>query len=112
MAAPANKTRADLARAVLRRLRILRAGEAPTAVMQTQVDEAYDGLYSELSHHGVAYWDRDGIPVEVFQPLSRVCAFEIADAFGKQFDAGDAMARLRAVAAKPWSGKPVVTEYF
>ena len=112
MPAPTDKTRADLAKAVLREIRVLRAGEAPTAVQQVQVDDKYDAIYAELGVIGVAFWDQAGIPVVVLDPLSMLIAARLAPSFGKDYAAGDAMRRLYAVAAKPWSGRTVRVTHF
>ena len=112
MSAPADKTRTDLARAALAEIRILRGGEAPTAVQEAQSNQKYDAIYAELGILGVGFWDIDAIPVLVFDPLSMLVAQRLAPSFGKDYSAGDAMARLYAVAAKPWSGKTVRADYY
>lgn len=112
MAAPADKTRIDLARAALTEIRVLRGGEAPTAVQEAQANQKYDAIYAELGVLGVAFWDADAIPVSVFDPVSMLVAQRLAPSFGKDYAAGDAMMRLYAVAAKPWSGKPVRADYY
>lgn len=112
MAAPADKTRLDLAKAVLLEIRVLRGGEAPGDVRQTQVDQKYDAIYGELGQIGVAFWDADSIPLLVFDPLTMILAQRLAPSFGKEYSAGDAMQRLYAVAAKPWSGKTVRSKYY
>ncbi len=112
MPAPADKTREDLARAALTEIRVLRGGEAPGDVRRAQSDQKYDALYGELGHHGIAFWDIDSIPVAVFDALTMLVAARLAPSFGKDYSPGDAMTRLRAVAAKPWSGTTVTAEYF
>ena len=107
----ADKTRQDLARAALAEIRILRGGEAPNAVQEAQSNTKYDALYAELGVQGVAVWDADAIPVAVFDPLAMLVAQRLAPSFGKEYAAGDAMLRLRIVAAKPWSGRPVRVEH-
>lgn len=96
----------------MQEIRVLRSGEAPTAAQQTQANDKYDALYAELGVHGIAFWDADAIPVTVFDPMSMLLAQRLAPSFGKEYAAGDAMARLRAVAAKPWSGHPVKVVHY
>lgn len=75
-------------------------------------EEAYAGLYAEWQNVGLAFWDEGAIPVVVFRPVTRLLAAEIAPAFNKPYETQGALARLEAVAAKPWSGKPVRAQYF
>jgi hypothetical protein len=112
MAAPAHKTRMDLAKAALLEIRVLRGGEAPTDVAKAQSDQKYDAIYAELGVIGVAFWDADAIPVSVFDPVTMLVAQRLAPSFGKEYSSGDAMTRLYAVAGKPWSGRTVRAEYF
>lgn len=112
MAEPAARTQSDLARRALTHLRIVRAGEAPTAVQETDAIAAYVGLYAELGNLGVAFWDIESIPVLVFEPLSRLLAQELAAGFGKDYAAGEALSRIYAAAAKPWSGRTVQVKYY
>lgn len=112
MAAAADRTRRDLIKRALQRIRVLRAGESPTQVQEDDASLEYDTLYAELGIYGVAFWDVDNIPVSVFGPLSMLLAAQLAPTFGKDYGAGDAMFRLYAVAAKPWSGEPVKADYF
>lgn len=112
MAAPTPKTKADLAAAALLEIRILRAGEAATQAQRAQSDEKYAAILAELQVIGLGFWDEDAIPLTVFDPLSMLVAQRLAPSFGKAYSAGDAMARLRVVAAKPWSGKTVRSQYY
>ena len=75
MSTPADKTRVDLARAALTEIRVLRGGEAPTAVQQAQSDQKYDSIYAELGHLGVAFWTLHTQPLyrelQIWQRLER-----------------------------------------
>jgi hypothetical protein len=105
MAQPAPKTRLDLVTAALRALRILRADEnQPSPEDYALVSDAYTGVYAELANVGVAYWPEDEIPVLVVRPLAKLLAADVASEFGKAFDPADALDRIYAAAAKPWSG--------
>lgn len=112
MATPAPKTLADLAKRALVDLRALRIDASPSAEQQASSDEAYRSVYEELSVQGLAYWPLEEIPVAVFRPLVQIVAQEMASSFGKQYSAGDALARIRIVAAKPWSGRTVRATYY
>lgn len=112
MPAPADKTVLDLGKAALLELRVLKGGENPPPVQQAQVVQKYQSIYAELGVHGIAFWDIDSIPVLVFDPVSMLVAQRLAPSFGKEYAAGDAMDRIRAVAAKPWSGKTVKAKYY
>lgn len=103
------KSKLDLARDVLFEIRVQRFDEDPSPERKAIVDNAYAGLYQELANISVAYWDEEQIPVLVFRPLVKLVAMEIAPVFNKPYEAGDAMQRLYAAAAKPWSGKVVKT---
>ena len=106
------KTRLELAKAVLRELRIIRYDEEPPADLKAIVDEAYDGLLAEWRKQRVCYWQADSTPDIVFRPVVRLVANEVAPGFNKPYEIGNALHRLYAAVARPWSGKPVVSEYY
>lgn len=110
--AQVTKTRADLAAAALREIRVLRGGEVPTAVQRSQSDEKYDALYDELAVLGVGFWDREALPALIFDPMTMLVAARLAPSFGKVYAPGDAMQRLYSAASRPWTGRTVRTEYF
>lgn len=102
----------DLARAVLREIRVLRYDEEPDADVANLVTEVYQGLHAEWAGQEIAYWPVDLIPVEVFRPVVRLVTTEMAPTFNKPYDAADARARLEAACARGWSGRAVQTDYF
>jgi len=106
------KTPIELARAVLRELRILRYDDEPDADVANLVKEVYGGLYAEWQIDRIAFWSSDLIPESVFRPVVRLVAAEIAPTFNKPYDAADAKQRLEAAAARGWSGRNVKVQYF
>jgi hypothetical protein len=106
------KTRMDLAKAALREIRILRAGETPNQAQKDQSDEKYDAVLEELKILDLVFWSADAIPLLVFQPIMKMVAQELAPAFRKEYSAADAMTRLRVAASRPWSGKVVRAKYY
>lgn len=112
MPTPTAKTETDLAKAVLRAIRVARPDEDPSAEDRATVLEAYRSLYAELLETEIAFWDMDAIPVNVFRPVVKLVANEVAPEYNKAYEPGDAMLRLRAISAKPWSGKVVRSQYF
>ncbi len=106
------KTQLDLARAVLREIRVRRYDEEPSAEEKAIVDDAYGAKYLEWKNQRVAYWAVAAIPEIVFRPLVRLVAAEIAPTFNKPYDPENAWSRLCAAVRRPWSGKTVRHEYF
>lgn len=105
------KTKLDLARAVLREIRVSRYDEDPAAAYKAIVDEKYDSMYLLWVKQRRAYWPRDEIPEVVFEPVTRLVAERVAPSFNKPFDKGDAQILFDCAVARPWSGKTVVPEW-
>lgn len=85
----AAKTKADLSTAVLRRLRILAAGETASAEDAALVEDEYDDTLEALREEGLVYWPNTGrstaeIPQVVFQALVGIMCDAVASAFGVQ----------------------------
>ena len=83
------RTKRELVSAALQELRILGAGESPSAEDFALVSDHYEDLRAELVDKGLTYWTNTSsetaeIPNVIFRPLSRVLASRVADAFGKQ----------------------------
>ena len=108
----APKTKLDLARAVLREIRVGRYDEEPDVSVKAQIDEAYESFYQEWSNQELVYWQIDQIPPLVFRPIVKLIAAEVAPAFNKPYEAGNALARFYAAVARPFSGKTVYIRHY
>ena len=108
----APKTQLDLIRAVLREIRVGRPDEEPEDNLRAQVSEVYLSFYAEWSNQQLVYWPEDAIPILVFRPVVKLVAAEVAPAFNKPYDAGDALQRFYAAVARPFSGRVVPTRYY
>lgn len=77
------KTRAELIQAALEEIKVLAAGQSPSAEDSDKVERALEPLLAELSAREIVYVaDSNEIPMAVFGPLSRRLGAEVAGAFG------------------------------
>lgn len=76
------RTKADLAENVMRDLGLIAADESPSALDQKYVIGRYDDLLAEMTDDDMGYWDAGAIPLEIFSPLTKFVALEVAMAFG------------------------------
>lgn len=78
-----SKTRAELIQAALEELKVLAAGQSPSAEDSDKVERALDPLLAELAVREIVYVaDSDSVPLAVFGPLSRRLGAEVAGSFG------------------------------
>lgn len=106
------KTTADLVERVLVELRILAAGETPSAEDSALIIADYDAAVQELETRGIAAWPSASIPDRFFLPLVRYIAAVVAPAFGREYmDVEAAHRGLRAVTAKPYTGADAELNY-
>lgn len=76
------KTRAELIQAALEELKVLAAGQSPSAEDSDKAERALEPLLAELAAREIVYVpSSDEIPLYVFGPLVRRLAGEIAGAF-------------------------------
>lgn len=77
------KTRAELIQSALEEIKVLAAGQSPSAEDSDKVERALEPMLAELAAREIVYIaDSDEIPLAVFGPLSRRLGAEIAGAFG------------------------------
>lgn len=90
-------TRADAIKQALENLRIIDAISSPSAEDAVTVGRRLDQERSRLSERGLVWWDADDIPDSVSGAFCDLVAAASQNAFGKQYDAGNAEARIAAV---------------
>lgn len=117
-------TKTDLAEHVLRKLRVIDAGEAQadiSAELLSIVTDAYDAKWEEMSAHGneLTYWPRDTIPNPVLLILRDLIALEVMDHFGQPISAANReseeaviLRRLRRHTQIKSSGNPAQAMYY
>lgn len=102
------RTSVDLAREVLKELRILAPDETPSAADQNDVTARYRDTVAELEHIGILAIDPEAIPDQYFRPLVGIVAARSAGIFGREYMTEEsAMAALRRVTQLPYSGGPL-----
>ena len=106
------KTTSDLASAVLRELRVHRYDETPGEDLKQIVVEAYESLVAEWRNQRVCYWATGAIPEIVFRPVVRIVAAEVAPTFNKPYDPGQALNRLYAAVARPFSNANITGQSY
>ncbi len=106
------KTVPDLVTRVLQELRILAAGETPSAEDAALVTDEYNLALAEAEFRGDAAWTPASIPDPYFVPFAVYVAARVAPLFGREYmDQEAALARLRLVTAKPYTGADAVIDY-
>lgn len=108
------KTTTQLATNVLERLRVIAAGETPTASDAQDVKDFYATTLAELAIDDLVYWDAADIPDEVFEPLTDMLAGRLAPNFGQLRPDLEAsgMNRLARLASQGGTGRVVTGSYF
>ena len=77
------RTRAELIQAALEEIKVLAAGQSPSAEDSDKVERALEPLLAELAAREIVYVpDSNEVPIAVFGPLSRRLGAEIAGSFG------------------------------
>src|SRR5690606_11929566 len=111
-----SKTREQLVLRCLQKLKVVAAGQQPSAEDAQVVDDMVEPVLAELSARSVyAYGDPDKIEDECFEHLATVLAQTCADDFGLAGDDGmrlRAENRLREIGAETLSYQPMQGEYF
>ena len=109
------KTKAQLATAVLRRLKIIGAEETADADDSNLVQDIYGDKLEELYDLELAYWAEDEIPDEVYRIIVTLIANEVAPEFHQQFSPDLEvmyMNKLRIHISKKASGEPIQAVYY
>lgn len=119
-----NKTTAQLATAVMRKLGVIDVNKQPSAAEQSMIIDLYGDKYAELKAKDMVYWSQASIPQEVFGAMVRIVAEEFAPALGKdvpteQDEDGKVvsignrgMKMLRRHVARDATGLPAKAQYF
>jgi hypothetical protein len=114
-----NKTQAELAIAVLRKLNVIDAAETADTEDSDYVIAEYVSKYEELADRELNYWPLDAIPGAIFGAVRDLIINDVAGTFGQVQTAEDQAARedvilkkLRRHMQKRSSGLPVFTRYF
>ena len=124
------RTKADLATAALRKLRVISAQETPRAADSEIVENAYADRLEVWREDGLVYWPNTTrttaeIPAVVFDALANILAEQMAGEFGKeiptltdphngrQMSCGTkGMRELKRHLAKGPSGEPARATYY
>lgn len=72
----------ELATAVLKRLGVLAAGQTAEAEDAKIVTDAWNSVYPQLRHHGIAIWASGAIEEEFQEPLEKYMAAKVYSSFG------------------------------
>jgi hypothetical protein len=110
------KTREELVTRALQKLKVLAAGQTPSAEDAAAVDADLVPVLSDLSTRNIyPFGDPDQIEDNAFVHLADILANSVAADFGR--DQNDtvrlaAEARLRELTAQTLSGQPAQTDYF
>lgn len=117
-------TTTQLAVAVLRKLRVVDAGEAQAdieAELLSIVTDTYEAKWEEIAAHGqeLVYWPMNEIPRPVLLVLRDLIALEVQDHFGDPISPEDKEAReviilkrLRRHTSTQSSGKQTTATFF
>ena len=110
------KSREELVTRTLAKLKVVAAGQQPSAEDAQVVDDMVEPTLAELSARSIyAYGDPDQIEDECFEHLATVLAQTCAEDFGVTGDPGKrrlAENTLREIGAETLSGQPVKSDYF
>lgn len=118
-------TKADLAKRVLQKLRVLGAGREPAAEDNTLVGNALDELHADLRNRGLTNdgsgtWTIETVPPYAVRPYVHMVTAELADEFHVPEDRivrhllsqVEAENRIRRNIMVPNDGEPVKAEQF
>lgn len=75
-------TRTDIRNRVLKKLRVLAAGESADADDAAVVDAAVAEKHEQLINRGLVAWDVDSVPPYAVGPFVTIVAAECCDEFG------------------------------
>lgn len=110
------KTREELVKQALKEIKVVAAGQTPSAEDAQTVDEALVPVLSDLSKRNVyPFGDPDQIEDDAFMHLAVILGNSVAGQFGQQQSEEIRLlseSRLRQLYAEQLSGQPVVVEYF
>jgi len=110
------RTREDLVKRALQKLRVIGAGQPAEAEDYQLVDAALPSVLKELSSRNVyPYGDPDQLEDDAFEHLATCLAQACADDFGVGPDEAvriRAENRLREITAETLSYQPLRTDYF
>lgn len=110
------KSREQLVKQALKEIKVVAAGQTPSAEDAQTVDDVVVPVLSDLSKRKVyPFGDPDQIEDDAFVHLAIILGNQVAGQFGQASD--DAVrlaseARLRQLYAEQLSGQPVQVEYF
>lgn len=110
------KTRQELITRTLQKLKVLAAGQQPSAEDAAVVESEIVPVLSALSTRNIyPFGDPDQIEDEAFVHLADILSVSLAADFGREQDEKTrllAESRLRELGAETLSGQPQQTEYF
>lgn len=110
------KTREELVKQALKEIKVVAAGQTPSAEDAQTVDDVVVPVLSDLSKRNVyPFGSPDQIEDDAFVHLSIILGNAVATQFGMPYDDGlrlMAESRLRQLYAEQLSGQPVVVDYF
>jgi hypothetical protein len=110
------KSRENLVYRALSKLKVIAAGQTPSAEDNQVVDDMVEPTLSELAARSIyAYGDPDQIEDECFEHLAAILAQVCAEDFGLDGDDRKrvmAENRLREIGAEKLSGQPLKVDYY
>jgi len=110
------KTREELVTRALAKLKVVAAGQQPSAEDAKVVDDMLEPTLAELAARKIyGYGDPDQIEDECFESLATILAQACAEDFGVAGDSGkriEAERRLREIGAETLSGQPLQATYY
>ncbi|PBB75205.1 hypothetical protein CK227_10460 [Mesorhizobium sp. WSM4308] len=110
------KSREQLVNRALQKLKVLAAGQSPSAEDYKVVDDDLEPVLSDLSSRGIyPFGNPDEIEDEAFLYLATCLAQSSAQDFGRDPDPNQvafAEARLRELNTQKLSGQPLQVDYF
>lgn len=110
------QSRQALVKRALQKLKVLAAGQTPSAEDAELVDDEIVPVLSDLSKRGIyPFGDPDQIEDDAFVHLAGILANSVAGDFGRDSDENVrlmAEARLRELYAETLSGQPLKVDYF
>lgn len=94
------KSLRDLTDSALRELGVLAVGENASSEDHAVTVENYESLKIHLASHrgAVVDWDDDDIPQQLFKPLARLLACEVANSFVQPAPLQPSVALIRVLA--------------
>lgn len=109
-------TRDQLVLRALKKLKVIGAGQTPSAAVTDSVNDVVPALMADLASRGIFAWgDQDELPDEAFEHLADVLANACAGDFGKEASEDRrilAESRLRLVNPIRLSGQPLKATYY